>query len=183
MTTATVEPMDDGTNKVIIPGYDGKDIPLPEDLKQQYSCDTLVNCSVIRPEQLQTISDIMRDRFPDKMEEITATMQDIEELDMFLEPAGASAPSESAWVIVLIIFLQTAIFLLSMFGVYKMWKDIIHFITNSSDSKIRYFLKAIGGGEVSYSKTKVMGTGIGITILILAVTVLAMFVIGNVRIY
>ena len=99
------------------------------------------------------------------------------------EPAMAMMPKESAWLAVVIIVIQVGIFIFSMFGLYKLWKDILNFISNSSDSKIKHLLSALGTSEVSYSKTKIMGTGIAITTVILALVVGAMWVIGNVRIY
>lgn len=98
-------------------------------------------------------------------------------------PPGAGAPAEAGWIIAMVLVIQFIIFMASLFGIYKLWTAIINFISDSSDSKIKHLLTALGSGEVSYSKTKIMGTGLLGTVLILAVTVAAMWVIGNVTIY
>lgn len=151
-----------------------KDVYFLDGTVGEGNCVSVVSC--MSNGDLSTIAKYMESH-PESYEAINVLLEDS------ITPAMATAPKEAAWVVVLIILIQSAIFLFSMFGLYKLWKDILNFISNSSDSKIKHLLNALGSSEVSYSKTKIMGTGIAITTVILAIVVGAMWVIGNVRIY
>ena len=158
-----------------------KDILIPEDLELSKICQTYSDCDIMG-EGERAFNDIVK-QHPEMIGDAIIVRAYMEQRSDKIALTSAEAPREAAWVLVIIMFIQLIIFLTTLFGIYKLWKDIIHFISNSSDSKIKHLLKAIGTGEVSYSKTKIMGTGVGITIVLLAIAVAAMWVIGNVRIY
>ena len=86
-------------------------------------------------------------------------------------------------VIMFISFLQFLIFVFSLIAIYKLWMSVIEFLGQKSTSRSKILAGVLGGtrieGEGKNLKLKAIGTGLGGTVAILGVAVLAMYVIGN----
>jgi len=87
------------------------------------------------------------------------------------------------FVIMFISFLQFLIFVFSLIAIYKLWMSVIEFLGQKSTSRAKILAGVLGGtkieGEGKNLKFKAIGTGLGGTVAILGVAVLAMYVIGN----
>ncbi len=87
------------------------------------------------------------------------------------------------YVILFIVLLQFLIFAFSLYAIYKLWMSVIEFLSQKSTSRAKMLAGILGGTEFEGSaknlKLKAIGTGLGGTVSILGVAVLAMYVLGN----
>lgn len=87
------------------------------------------------------------------------------------------------YVILVIATLQFFIFIFSLWAIYKLWMAVIDFIGHKSTARADLLASILGkaeiGGEGNSLKFKAIGTGLGGTVTILGVAVLAMYVLGN----
>ena len=87
------------------------------------------------------------------------------------------------YVILFIVFLQFLIFSFSLWAIYKLWMSVIEFLGHKSTSRAKILAGILGSSEVEGSagnlKIKAIGTGLGGTVSILGVAVIAMYVLGN----
>jgi choline-glycine betaine transporter len=99
---------------------------------------------------------------------------------MILSASVAQGPS---YVIILIAVLQFFVFVLSLWAIFKLWMAVIEFVGQRPTEKARLLASVLGRAEVGGSgtalKVKAVGAGLGGTITILGVAVLAMYVLGN----
>jgi len=86
-------------------------------------------------------------------------------------------------VILAIISLQFLIFTFSLWVVYRLWKAVLSFLDKNNMHKSSLLNSIIGRVDMDSSnkeiKVKAVSTGLGGTILIIALAVVAMHVIGN----
>jgi len=87
------------------------------------------------------------------------------------------------FAILIIATLQFLIFAFSLWAIFKLWMSVIEFLGQKSTGRARLLAGLLGGAEVAASfkklKFKAIGAGLGGTVTILGVAVLAMSVLGN----
>ncbi|MES2884399.1 MAG: hypothetical protein V4709_06325 [Pseudomonadota bacterium] len=74
---------------------------------------------------------------------------------------------------------QLFIFCVAVALIWRVWSICIAFITSSDAQKAKLFTALIGNVEVGNGKLKAAGTGLGITVIILVLAVIAMLIIGG----
>ncbi|MBU4413976.1 MAG: hypothetical protein KJ976_02560 [Proteobacteria bacterium] len=90
---------------------------------------------------------------------------------------------EAFLLIALITVLQAAVFLSSLYIVWKIWRAVLDFIAEADTERARILKTILGHATVEGSgkgvKGKAIGVGLGATILILVLAVVAIWFIGH----
>jgi hypothetical protein len=88
-----------------------------------------------------------------------------------------------SYVVLFIALLQFVVFVLSLWAIFKLWMTVIEFLGQQPSGKAKLLANVLGRAEVGGSgtalKVKAVGAGLGGTVVILGVAVLAMYVLGN----
>jgi hypothetical protein len=86
-------------------------------------------------------------------------------------------------VVITAMVLQFMILLFALFLVYKIWSSVITYLKDADDAKAKWLANMLGkgevGGKIGKTSFKAIGSGLGVTTVILGIAVLAMIVIGN----
>lgn len=87
------------------------------------------------------------------------------------------------YVVIFIAFLQFVVFALSLWAMFKLWMAVIDFLGQKPTGRAELLASVLGrvevGGTGKGLKLKAVGAGLGGTVTILGVAVLAMYVLGN----
>lgn len=153
------------------------EVKVSETFNLEYSCASVRECIETYP-SYQIVQLLVLD-IPEQEQYIYSVYQ---EVNINNQVTGASAPVEAAWVIVLVLLVQLTIFSATLFALWKMWKSILNFIMTSNDKQQTILQAIFGQVSIEGNKGKIIGSGILGTFVLLAIAVVAMYLVGDVTI-